>query len=106
MTLGYSHPDNLLAELTSEQVSEWEAYFRLDPFSEDKEDLRFGSLCSFIVNIARSVWCKKGTKMTTATDFIPKWNIDLDLEEKPKKQTVKEMKRILMTIANIHRRKK
>ena len=82
--------------LTSTQVSEWEAFDSLEPRETTKADYRVGLLCSTMVNIARSVWGKKGSfKATTPLDYMPNWD---GKEEEPKEQTVEEMKSVLFDI--------
>lgn len=85
-------------ELTSIQLSEWEAYDRLDPIGGWRSDFRIASLISIIVNIARSVWGKEGIKMSVPLDFMPEWDKEIELETK--QQTVEEMKQILLSIAS------
>jgi Protein of unknown function (DUF4035) len=43
------------------------AYFRLEPFGEERMDYRFAMLCALIANIVRG---KKG-KPLTPKDFMP-----------------------------------
>lgn len=53
-------------------------------------------LCSLVSNLAIRIHAKRGTKMTSPADFMPKW----DEESKTvKKQSVEEMKNILLSIA-------
>jgi len=95
LELGFAHPDDLLKNLTSSQISEWEAYNKIEPFGEWRDDGRVAMLCSVISNLAIRVHAKKGTKMTSAADFMPQW-----YEEKGvKKQSVEEMKEVLLAIA-------
>lgn len=96
-----------MEQLTSEQLSEWEAYDRLEPIGRQRDDYRTALLCSVVTNIARSVWHKKGTKpkMTTINDFLLQWGVESQTTNASKKQSVEEMKSILQAIA-IHHRKK
>jgi hypothetical protein len=55
------------------QLSEWEAYDRLDPIGTWREDFRTATLASIVTNLVISVHGKKGAKMTTAIDFMPDW---------------------------------
>jgi len=85
-----------LDELTSVQLSEWEAYDRLDPIGEWRADFRTASLISQVVNIARTIWGKRSVEMTAPLDYMPEWDRS---EEEPKRQSVEEMKQILLGIA-------
>jgi len=67
-----------LNELTSVQLSEWEAYDRLDPIGEWRADFRMAYLSIIVTNIARAVYGTKGTKMTVPLDFMPEWGKEED----------------------------
>ena len=90
--------------MTSEQLSEWEAYDKLDPIGTWREDFRMAYLASLITNIARSVHGKQGTTMTTLEDFMPDWAGERK-EVEPKKQSVDEMKQLLLSIASNQNKK-
>jgi len=110
-----------LDELTSVQLSEWEAYDRLDPIGKWRDDFRIASLTSVVTNIARTLYhdSKKGELvLTSPSDYMPKWNIDEEEEEEVledlpegmfrswtnqgwvirEKQTMEQQKRILTGI--------
>jgi hypothetical protein len=82
---------------------EWQAYYSLEPMGEQRADLRFAKLCSIIVNIARSVWRKKGQKpkMTSPKDFMPRFDL-LEGKTPKRKQTDEEMKDIFLGFAGAH----
>ena len=63
-------------------------------------------LCSLVINIARSAWGKKGAKMSTPMDFLPKWGQKYSEEKEAKQQSVEEMKKIIMSIAKSGGKKK
>lgn len=85
-------------QLTSEQLSEWEAYDRLDPIGAGREDYRWANLLSTITNLAICVHGKKGAKLTTIDEFIIDWYPE-DKEQVVPVQSVEEMKKTLMGIA-------
>ena len=106
--MGYPHPDHLLKQLTSSQVSEWEAYDRLDPIGKWRDELGFASLSSLIVNIVRTIYAKKGTtpKDSTPTDFMMKWGYSAEEQKpEPKQQSVEDMKTIMEGIASTFKNK-
>lgn len=98
------HPDVLLDQLTSRQISEWEAYDRIDPIGASRDDLRFGSLQALMWNIVSHLYTKKGhtPKTMTAVDFMPDWTGDL---KELKVQSVEEMKQTLLAIARQQNKK-
>ena len=96
-----------MGQLTSRQISEWEAYDRIDPIGNWREDFRFAKLESLLVNIVNQLYHdpKKGKpKITNPIDFMPDWAGE-DKFEEPKKQSVEEMKEVLMSIASSQNKK-
>lgn len=85
-------------QLTSEQLSEWEAYDRLDPIGGWREDFRWAHALSTITNLAISIHSKKGTKYTTISDFMLEWDIEKQTMEPPQ-QSIEDMKAVLFAIA-------
>jgi hypothetical protein len=57
----------MLAEMTSPQFAEWMAYSRLEPWGEERDDLRMGIVASTVANVNRS----KDRKPYKPTDFMP-----------------------------------
>lgn len=76
------HPDYLLEQLTSAQLSEWEAYDRLDPIGTWRDDHNTAYIISSITNLFNAMHTEEGHEvlMTTPGDFIPIW----DPEERKK----------------------
>ena len=58
---------SLLASTDAGEMAEWEAYFRIEPFGEDRADLRAGIVASTMANTVRG----KGTKPFRPVDFMP-----------------------------------
>jgi len=83
--------------LTSAQLSEWEAYDKLDPVGEWRGDFRMAYLSSIVTNLVISVYGKKGTKTKVPLDFMPDWG--KDKEEVVRKQSMEEQREILYAIA-------
>lgn len=86
--------------LTSEQVSEWIAYERIDPVGEWRSDARNSQLIATIYNLFLARFGKKGTKSKTPADFMPKWDSEQDQNE-VNYQDVDEMKSQIQAAANI-----
>lgn len=99
------HPDYLLDQLTSKQISEWEAYDRIDPIGSWRDDFRIAALESLITNIVQQLYAKKGSTPVTTTplDFMVDWTGDKVKE--PKKQSVEDMKKILLGMAKNQNKK-
>ncbi|MGD9163065.1 MAG: hypothetical protein PVG39_31965 [Desulfobacteraceae bacterium] len=83
--------------LTSKQITEWEAFDRIDPIGDWKYNYYFAKLISVVVNIARCmVPRKKGStppKMTNPQDYIDQWYNDEDNRTggEVQKQTAEDM---------------
>lgn len=82
---------NLLAEVSWQELQEWHAYYKVEPFGEQRADIRAGLICTVIANSAFGR--KKGSKAYQIKDFL----LFQDTEHSsPKKQSVEEMKHLLM----------
>jgi hypothetical protein len=79
--------EELLAALTSSELTEWIAYYNVDPFGSEREDYRMGSICATVLNSQRA----KG-KVFQPSDFI----VDFS---KPKQQSPEEIKAVLFGLA-------
>ena len=93
----------MLDHLTSTQLSEWEAYDRLDPIGSWREDYRMASIQATLVNIHNAMNTKEGgtPTQTSATDFLPIWDkVEREklMEQKNEVQSVDEIKRNLMSV--------
>ena len=56
----------LLARISSRELSEWMAYYELEPWGEERADLRAGIIASAMAN----VWGAK----TKPADFMPNFD--------------------------------
>ena len=59
----------LLHRISSRELTEWQAYYGVEPFGEDRADLRAGIVASTVANVFR----KSGTQPYKAQDFMPKF---------------------------------
>ena len=57
----------LLARIDSRELSEWMAYYELNPFGSVRNDLQAGIVASTIANVNRG----KNDKSFTPSDFMP-----------------------------------
>ena len=57
----------MLSEISSAQFAEWMAYSTLEPWGEERDDLRMGIIASTIANANRG----KGQKAYKPSDFMP-----------------------------------
>lgn len=78
----------LLTRIDSRELTEWAAFFGLEPWGTEVEDWRAGMVASTIANTNRDP--KKQKKPFEPKDFMPKRE-----QEPEKEQTPEEQKRIL-----------
>lgn len=60
----------LLARIDSRELSEWMAYFSMEPWGTETEDWRAGMVASTIANVNRDP--KKQKKPFEPKDFVPR----------------------------------
>jgi hypothetical protein len=61
----------LLAETTSAELTEWMAFYQLEPFGPERGDLQAGIVAATVANVNRDA--KKQKKPYSAQDFMPKF---------------------------------
>lgn len=60
----------MLREMTWQQFIDWRDYDLIDPFGEERADLRSGTIASVIANVHSG----KGGKRFKPADFMPKFS--------------------------------
>lgn len=78
----------MLKHLNSRQISDWMIYFELEPFDEQRADLRAAMLASLTANMNR----KSGTPPFSELDFMP---YVPNKEQIKSKQSSKQLKNFL-----------
>jgi hypothetical protein len=61
----------LLSRISSRELSEWQAYYAMEPFGGERDDLQAGLVASTIANVNRDP--KKRKQAYTPQDFLPKF---------------------------------
>lgn len=74
----------LLSRIDSRELSEWMAFYKLEPWGDERADLRIAILASLYANANR----KKGQAPFKPSDFIPRF-------EPPEEQPPEQMKAFL-----------
>lgn len=74
----------LLSRVGSKELSEWIAYYRLDPFGQERADMRAAVVASIIANVNRDKKQKPYTMMDFMLNFEP-----------PKQMSTKEIREVL-----------
>ncbi len=87
MTVG-----ELLARVTSRELSEWQAYYKMEPFGQQNDWLRSGTVAATIANVNRDA--KKRPRPYESQDFIPQF-IEEETEDKSWQQIQDKVKRVL-----------
>lgn len=60
----------MLRRIPSRLLSEWMAFFQIEPFGEERADLQAGIVAAAVVNSQRA----KGSRAISPFDFIPKFD--------------------------------
>lgn len=98
--MGEIDVDALLARLSSRQISEWMAYYTLDPFGEERADLRAAMICALLANINRDP--EKRKEAYTAEEFMPRFGVHPHPDPLPKGegggQTWEQQKALMMAL--------
>jgi len=79
----------MLGEISSGQFAEWLAFARLEPFGEERDDLRMGIIASTIANVNR----EKGKKPYSPRDFMP--NFEPENEEAKIQKMIESLRQSL-----------
>jgi len=87
----------MLKSIPSKLLSEWHAYYNLEPFGEWRGDYRAGMIASVLAEIHRDK--KKRKRPFTVDDFMPRFGRRKKQQASPRKQTVEEQRNVLMAIA-------
>lgn len=86
----------LLANTTSSELSDWQAYELLTgSFGSDRDDARFAVLRADIINIVRAA-CGAKDRDVRAEDLMPKYGKEF---EKPRELTPKQHEIVFQLIA-------
>jgi hypothetical protein len=100
--LGYVNVDKMLSEISFRQLLEWETFSQLEPFDEERADVRSAHIVSMIANTNRNP--KKRSKPWPLEDFIIPFG-DSEKREKPRKSW-QHMKMIAQMMTNLFGEKK
>ena len=90
-----------MEDITSAQLSEWEAFDRIDPIGKFRDELMIANFEALVLNIVNKLYAKKGhvPKLVSPVEFMPNWSGELTKLQEGKKQSVEEMKSVLMSFA-------
>lgn len=89
LALGEENPDAMLARMPLPMLYRWMAYYKAEPFGEERADLRAGVIASTIANANRG----KGQRAYKPSEFMPKFG-------KKQGKTAKQMWETLMAFSN------
>lgn len=73
--------------MDSHELTEWMAYYTVEPFGEYRDDLRIAAMTCTMANM----WRGKNTKAFKLDDFVLKF-------DPPPKQSASEMKTVLKSL--------
>jgi hypothetical protein len=112
--LGRVNVDAMLRSLTAKQFAEWQAYARMEPFGEMRQDWRVASLAKTIFDVNQklvdALFAVNGAEkskrpkvvQTTLQDFVLEWKESEEPPKPKKKQTWQEQLAIVEMIVHAH----
>lgn len=71
--LGVPNVDAMLAGMSGFQLNEWMAYAEVEPFGEERADLRMAIETASLGNIIFQVWTGKQEAPFKVEDFMPRF---------------------------------
>jgi hypothetical protein len=77
MKLGYASPARMLQDMRPSELGTWIALYAVDPWGEQRADLRTGILASTMANIHRG----KGSQAFSPADFMPRYEASARKDE-------------------------
>lgn len=84
-----------MRRLSARQLAGWQAYYSLEPFGDERADLRSARICQVLAEINRDK--KRRSKPFTIQDFMPDF-VSEDVDEH-RRQDPDEMKKVLTALA-------
>ena len=82
----------LLSRIDARELSEWEAYYKIEPFGQQVSNFTVATVAAVVANANRSQ--KKRTKAFSPDDFMVKF--------RKKRQSVDDMKKVMTQIARVN----
>jgi hypothetical protein len=82
--------------VSAEEFREWIAFYKFNPWGEERDDLRIGNLTALTANIHR----RKGAREFKASDFIL-----FGHGKSEREQSAKEMRATFAAFAKMHNRR-
>lgn len=89
MTVG-----ELLGRIGSRELTEWMAYYALEPFGAERGDLQAGIVAATVANVNRDK--KKQREPFTPQDFMPDW------EKSARKREGRSMEELLAKVQELN----
>lgn len=72
----------MLRAMSARELDEWAAYYSLEPWGEERADLRMGILAAVMAN----AWRGKNQQAYKPADFMPKFDREPADPQSPEKQ--------------------
>ena len=96
-----------MEQLTASEIAEWEAFYRLEPAPDWKDDYRYSQGVATIANLLILANFKKGTELYDETDFLIDWEEGKTLKQKNKEkpQSVSDIKDYLLQFESAHNKR-
>lgn len=99
IALGHVNVRRMLAQITFEELQEWRAFAELEPFDEERNDLRTAQVCRTMANM----WRGKDSEAVTLGDMLLRFGDTPTPVKSVQKQSWQEQKRIAMSFVKASR---
>ncbi len=86
--------EEMLARISSRELSEWLAFMQVEPLGEEREDLRLARLCSLVAGAA-GVQKKKGVPFETKDFIFDYWETEEERGERAAEEKRADATRML-----------
>lgn len=91
----------MLDVLSAKQLSEWEAFNRIQPIGQRRFDIYFSEMMATIHNAVIGFSGTKNPKWCKPEDFLPNWT-GIKEESNIQEMSVQQMKNVLVAFAEQH----
>lgn len=88
----------MLREISVHEFREWQAYYKIEPFGEERQDLRIASIVATILNVVR----KKGKAPIRIRDAMIRFGEPVAKKARPWQQ-LKAIGKAIAGMANLNK---
>lgn len=99
LELGVPNVNRMLRSMSGKDLTEWAAYFEIEPFGEERADYRMAILGSFLGNVLYQAHTGKEDNPFEVKDLMPKFGATDEPEPMSKEDAVMALDAIFSALA-------